>query len=86
MNDEQTMNASPVPKKNILTKTVVFGEALLETTRGRKITRLEWSSNDEYGFLDNGQLMIHTKGSTHVWLVTDGDILATDWYLLPLQN
>lgn len=87
MNNEQVMNASPVPKlATSRDKTMLFGEALIEVTRGRKITRIDWSSNDEYGFLEKGQLMICTKGATHIWAVSDGDILATDWVLLPIQN
>lgn len=87
MSNEQVLNSSPVPRfKSALAKTMTFGEALIEATRGRRITRLEWSSNEEYGFIDGGSLMIFTKGSPHTWSVSDGDILATDWCLLPVQN
>lgn len=87
MNNEQVMNSSPVPKLAVVgTKSMSFSEALPMTIKGRKITRIEWSSNEEYGFLEKGQLMICTKGSTHIWAISDGDILATDWVLLPIQN
>lgn len=80
-------DTSPVIHKGTA-KTMSFYEALKEVVvNKRRITRLEWSSNDEYGFLfSDGVLGIHTKGEDHRWILNEGDILAVDWCLLPEQN
>ena len=76
---------SPVIHKGTA-KTMQFAVALQEVTNGRRITRLEWSSNEEYGFLKDERLMIHTKGQDHSWLVSLGDMKANDWVVLPQLN
>lgn len=76
---------SPVIKKGSA-KTMTFDQAIAEVIKGKKITRLEWSSNDEYGYRRNELLLIHTKGQDHQWLLSDGDMLANDWVVLPEVN
>ena len=76
---------SPVLHKGTA-KTMSFPVALQELINGRRITRLEWSSNEEYGFLKNETLCIHTKNSDHVWAVSLGDLKANDWTVLPQLN
>ena len=80
-----SFTTSPILKKAIKTEYLTFYEALRELAENkRKITRVEWGSKMEYGFLSiDGYLSIYTQGAEHRWLVNDGDILAQDWYLLP---
>lgn len=73
---------SPVPTKK--PKTLTFAQALDAILDKKRVTRLEWEENDQYGFLaDDGFLSIHRDGKDHRWLVNDGDMLAVDWIVLP---
>ncbi len=75
---------SPVIKKGTA-QTMEFGEAMYSVAfDDKKITRLEWGSNEEYGFMRYERLMIHTKGEDHIWNVSKGDIIAKDWVILPI--
>lgn len=75
---------SPVIKKG-KAQTMSFDEAiLLVAYDDKKITRLEWGSNEEYGFMKYEKLMIHTKGEDHLWIVSKGDIISKDWVTLPI--
>ena len=76
--------SSPVIKKGPVLLT--FPDAIAEVTNGRKITRLEWESNEEYGYLKDEKLTIHTKGQDHIWLVSKGDLVNSDWLVLPQVN
>jgi len=75
-------NTSPVIKKGTA-KTRDFYESLQLVSIGKKITRLEWSSNEEYGFMKDEKLMIHVRGEDHLWIVSLADLSSNDWVLLP---
>lgn len=76
---------TPKAHKKLITMT--FPEAIKELITGARISRLEWSDNFEYGYkATDGYLSIFTKGKAHRWLVSDGDMEATDWFVLPEQN
>ncbi len=83
------ITTSPVPKKN---KVIIysFTEALAELIKGRRITRLEWGTNDEYGIMRDGWLMIFRNGKEglkfYQWIVSQADMEAIDWILLPEAN
>lgn len=83
------ITTSPIPQKNKII-TYSFPDALKELIHGRKITRLEWGTNEQYGLLKDGWLMIYgglkMDGQYHIWQVNDGDMNATDWILLPEPN
>lgn len=74
---------SPVIKKG---KAVLldFYDAIKAIADGKKVTRLEWSSNEEFCFMKDERLMIHTKGEDHLWIVSKGDISNSDWTILPI--
>lgn len=76
---------SPVPTRKNNVKMLTFGQAMEEVAKGRRVTRIEWNSNQEYGFLTAGRLHIFTQGKPNQWLISDGDLLATDWVVLPEQ-
>jgi hypothetical protein len=73
---------SPVPavSKPI---TISFSDAMGEVVNKKKITRVEWDNPEEYGLLKNEYLIIHTKGADHKWLVSEADMMATDWLVIP---
>ena len=73
-----TLTPTPPTEETLLT----FGEALLEVCNGKKIARKEWANSD-YGFLKDTFLAIYRNGETfNTWQVNDGDILATDWFVI----
>lgn len=53
---------------------------------GKRVTRLEWESTEDYGLLKDGFLTIHTKGAFHQWIVSEADMIAEDWIILPELN
>ena len=75
---------SPVPNK-LTPKTLGFPMAMAEVIDGKRIARQEWG-NADYCLLKDGWLMICRDGKFHQWLVNDGDMLATDWIVLPALN
>ena len=62
--------------------TMSFSDAIGEVLNLKKITRVEWDDCEEYGFLKDGYLSIHTKGKDHRWLVSEADMMACDWIVL----
>lgn len=49
---------------------------------GGKIRRVEWNDADEYCLLKDSYLMIHRGGKFHTWIVSEGDLLASDWVIV----
>lgn len=56
-----------------------FMAALKVVIDGGRVTRLEWDNQGTYMFLWGGFLSIHQDGKTSRLLVSDGDLLGTDW-------
>ena len=73
--------ASPVIE-NAEIANMNFPDAIQEIMDGNKITREEWDSKEEYGFMADEVLQIHTKGKDHKWIVSEGDMKATDWMVI----
>ena len=69
---------SPVPGES-KPISMSFGDAMGEVVNKKKITRVEWNDPEEYGFLKDEFLMIHTKGKDHIWKVSEVDMISTDW-------
>ena len=60
-----------------------FDEAIKQVILNKKISRVEWDNKNEYGYLKDSWLTIHKPdGTDYVWTVSDGDVLATDWFLI----
>lgn len=49
---------------------------------GKRITRLDWNDHDIYVLLRAGFLSIYQNGTVSRLLVSDADLLATDWIVL----
>lgn len=79
-------NKSPLPKKGKLTKLLSFTEILAKVLEGKRATRLEWANDQEYMFIKDSFLSIHTRGNDHTFLLRDADMLALDWIELPTLN
>lgn len=84
----QPVSRSPVPNKK--PNELSFPDAMREILNGKKITRLAWESNSDFGELkqegEDAYLMIFTRGEYHRWIINSGDINATDWVTLPEQG
>ena len=71
---------SPVPTPETSKRiSMNFSDAIGEVINKKKITRVEWNDPEEYGFLKDEFLCIHTKGKNHRWLVSEADMISTDW-------
>lgn len=77
-------NHSPVPQKPVqLNKLEMpFNDAVRCMMEGAKVTRVEWGNTEEFGYMKDGFLLIHTKGNDHKWIISDGDYTAIDWVLV----
>lgn len=67
-------------------KTYTFFDALREVSNGRSITKLEWKNNGIYGKLVDNKLYIHIDNEFKQWIISDGDLLGTDWVVLSEQQ
>ena len=77
-------NQSPIITKTA--KPMTFPDAIKAVIGGSKITRLEWGNIDEYGFVKDEKLSIHTKGKDHTWIVSAGDMKNNDWVVISEAN
>lgn len=77
---------SPVPNKLSVLKVeqaeISFSEAINAIIGGLKVRRTEWSDVDEYCLLKDNFLMIHRNNKFHTWIISEGDMMATDWTLV----
>jgi len=76
-------NQSPIPQTVKQNKVEMpFHDAVRCMIEGAKVTRVGWENTEEYGYIKDGFVMIHTKGKDHRWIISDGDYLAGDWILI----
>lgn len=60
-----------------------FFEALRHVIAGKRIHKLEWGDPEYYGYLIDGVLCLHKPtGRDHQWILSDGDLLGTDYIVL----
>jgi hypothetical protein len=78
-------STSPVPQPNT-PETYSFFDALREVLNGRRITRLDWGTDEVYGDLKEGTLRIYRDNVSYQWTVSEGDMTALDWIILPEGN
>lgn len=81
---KNNVSASPVPppKKKPPTVGLSFDVAIKALMGGAKIRRAEWGDVQEYCLLKDSFLMIHRNDKFHTWIVSEGDMLVTDWVIL----
>jgi len=57
-----------------------FFRAMQHVKSGKKITKIEWNSEDTYGFLHDGTVKLHKPdGKLYSWIISDGDLAGTDY-------
>jgi hypothetical protein len=80
MPEDQIPGQSPRPQ---MPMGMDFPTALKGVISGKIMTRLEWITKQipDYGILDGGYLKLHKPDGFHVWMVSDGDLLANDWVI-----
>jgi len=84
---DRTMDAvegqylTPIPREVGESITMSFPDAMKKVIEGKKVRRLEWPDED-YSFLKDEWLSIFTKGKFHTWLVSAGDMLDVEDYIV----
>jgi hypothetical protein len=83
-----TLTPTPVIKPNGMT----FPEAIAKLIEGKRIARLSWLPDPDYGVLRDGWVTIFHKKeddrviSFHKWTMNEGDLNGDDWIVLPDIN
>ena len=75
---------SPFGKKEEEAEVLLSFSQLIEPIiLGKKVHKAEWEDKEYYGFLDKGVLKLHKPdGSTHQWILSDVDLMGTDYMVL----
>ena len=81
------MPHSPVPQTNPNKERMTFDAAIMTLLDPEKaITRAEWQDTRIFCQLrhseGNAILMLHRDGEWFKWIISKGDILGADWYIL----
>jgi hypothetical protein len=77
---KKLQSTSPVPKKEI---PLTFPEAIAAVIGGSKISKKEWGNNEFYGELRDGRLKLRNPaGVYHDWIISDGDMMGQDWFIV----
>lgn len=64
-----------------------FPAALHAVIDGERVTKREWQNANIYLDIKDGFLTLHkADGTEHQLLVSEGDLLGLDWYVLPSVN
>ena len=84
MDDEIKRTTSPViADAEVIEEYIDFPEAITALTIGRKITKKEWGDENIYGLLKDGVVTLHkADGKFYQWMISDGDLTGTDWYVI----
>jgi hypothetical protein len=59
-----------------------FPAAMQAVIQGERISKREWDSQYVYGEIRQGYLMIHKEDGWHRWVLSDGDLLGVDWFVV----
>ena len=80
----ETGSSPVVPIMDFPKRTMSFADCLLAILDGSKARRLEWPDNGTFITMREGKVMIfNTKDNLlHPLIVTDGDILGDDWFII----
>lgn len=85
MDKEDKMITSPVPQKTKVYMT--FCDALIQVAIGKRITKEEWGNEEYFGQLKDGFLMLHKPdGKFYQWIISEGDLIGTNWHIVPEAN
>ena len=80
------MNRSPVVTAAITPDSSIefmdFPSALAAAIAGERISKQEWNNPSIYGEVRQGHLMLHKEDGWHRWILSDGDLLGEDWFVI----
>ena len=86
----QSPAQSPVhkPSPDTVFNTMTFFDALKKVADGKRITKLEWHDEDIYGLMgpdESGNIILQIRrdNAVHKWIVSYGDMVGEDYYVLP---
>ncbi len=71
---------TPLPRKQGESITMDFIDAFRKLIEGKKIARISWEG-DDYCLMKDYKVSIYTKGSFHDWIINDGDVEGSDWFI-----
>ena len=75
---QEELGVSPIPVEEEPERLLTFCEALNEALTGKRIQRKEWDKS-EYGYFNGDFLHIFIREKDHVWEVSKGDVIESDW-------
>lgn len=80
-------NTSPLPKKAEAVQTLLtFPDAMREVINGKKVTKLEWATSEVFLQLKDGFLKIYRDSKYYDLIVSEGDMIGTDWVVVEESN
>jgi hypothetical protein len=82
--DAEIVATSPLPKKievkdEDVEKLMTFPQAMEAVIEGKRITKEEWDSEEVWGEMKEGFLIIHRDGKDHQWIISEGDLTGDDY-------
>lgn len=84
MDNEEQSKSPEIPAKKPVEQNLTFPEALTAVAVGEKISKVEWGDAKTYGLLKDARLTIYRSDNDkfHDWIVSEGDLLGEDWFVL----
>jgi len=81
------MEPNQSPKPATIVTQLDFSTVIRKIIDGKRVTKIEWGSEDAYGLLKDGLLMLHKAGEPadklYKWIISEGDLIGIDWIVLP---
>lgn len=82
MNDiKETQKMSPIPKE-VYANQMGFADAIQAIIAGKKVTKLEWNTQEVYGLLRDGRLTLFIDNTFKDWIVSEADMVGEDWTII----
>lgn len=72
---------SPTTETTLTQTEMDFPEAMRQIIAGKVIHKREWPEND-FACLRNQQLQLYRDREWHIWSVSEGDMIGTDYVVL----
>lgn len=78
------MAESPTPNRTKSTEPslIDFPSALRLVLEGKKVSKKDWGSSEEYFFLKDEYLIIHTGGEDHAYTIREVDLKGKDYFVI----
>jgi hypothetical protein len=82
---KKEISQSPLPPSKKSSKVVVnlsLPNAIQAVVNGNKVRRSEWLDQEEHCLLKDSYLKIYRGGIFYAWIISEGDLMATDWLVI----